>query len=155
MAELRVDPSLKTSFVSSVNTASSIVAIAHEVLAAEIGAKRRTSATRSRIFPTAAALEDDLIYMEPPDWPIPVRQLQGAALLELGRVQDAEAAFRADMKKFPDNGWSLSGLQASLEQQGRTADAAAVKARLAQQWQRADVQVARGRVKPAVAAASR
>ena len=31
------------------------------------------------------------------------------------------------MKKFPDNGWSLSGLQASLERQGKRADAAAVR----------------------------
>ena len=86
----------------------------------------------------AAALEDGLTYMEPPDWPIPVRQLQGAALLELGRAQEAETAFRADMKKFPENGWSLSGLQASLERQGKRADAADVRARLERAWGGAD-----------------
>ena len=57
------------------------------------------------------------------------------------------------MKKFPDNGWSLSGLQASLEKQGRAADAAAVKARLEQQWKMSDIQVAGGR--PREAGASR
>ena len=57
--------------------------------------------------------------MEPPDWPVPVRQLQGAALLEVGRAEEAEAAFNGDLKKFPENGWSLSGLQASLERQGK------------------------------------
>ena len=72
--------------------------------------------------------------MEPPDWPIPVRQLQGAALLELGRAKEAETAFRDDLKKFPDNGWSLSGLQASLERQGRAREAAAVKAQLDPSW---------------------
>jgi hypothetical protein len=86
--------------------------------------------------------------MEPPDWPIPVRQLQGAALLELGRPKDAEAAFRGDMKKFPDNGWSLSGLHASLVQQGLTADAAAVKARLDDMWRKSDVQLAAARARP-------
>ena len=35
----------------------------------------------ARHFAQAVALEDALTYMEPPDWPIPVRQLQGAALL--------------------------------------------------------------------------
>ena len=30
------------------------------------------------------------------------------------RLTDAETAFRDDMKKFPDNGWSLSGLRTSL-----------------------------------------
>ena len=59
------------------------------------------------------------------------------------------------MKKFPDNGWSLSGLQASLEQQGRAADAAAVKARLEEQWRMADVQVAAGRPRDAGRAPSR
>ena len=93
--------------------------------------------------------------MEPPDWPIPVRQLQGAALLELGRAKDAETAFRDDMKKFPDNGWSLSGLQASLERQGRSADAAAVKARLDHQWRMSDIQVAGGRRREAAGQPSR
>jgi hypothetical protein len=101
------------------------------------------------------AIEDGLTYMEPPDWPIPVRQLQGAALLELGRAKEAEDAFRGDMKKFPDNGWSLSGLQASLEKQGRTADAAAVKARLEEQWKMSDIQVAGGRPRESARTPSR
>ena len=88
------------------------------MLSGEIEARKRRADQAARHFAQAAALEDDLTYMEPPDWPIPVRQLQGAALLELGRAKEAEDAFRGDMKKFPDNGWSLSGLQASLEQAG-------------------------------------
>jgi len=145
VAAIKDDPALKTLGVSSVNVASAIVAIGHEVLAGEIEAKKRRADQASVHFAKAVALEDDLIYMEPPDWPVPVRQLQGAALLELGRAKDAEAAFRADMKKFPDNGWSLSGLQTSLEQQGRKADAAAVKARLDEMWNKADVQLASAR----------
>jgi hypothetical protein len=80
--------------------------------------------------------------MEPPDWPIPVRQLQGAALLDLGRFREAEAAFRGDMQKFPDNGWSLSGLLEALQRQRRTQDAAAVKARLTSAWATADIALA-------------
>jgi Flp pilus assembly protein TadD len=89
--------------------------------------------------------------MEPPDWPIPVRQLQGAALLELGRAKEAETAFREDMKKLPDNGWSLSGLQASLEQQKRTADAAAVRTRFDQMWRMSDIKLIAGRPRTAAA----
>ena len=65
--------------------------------------------------------------------------------MELGRAKEAEAAFRGDLKKFPDNGWSLSGLAASLERQGRTADAAAVTARFNDMWKAADVSVAAAR----------
>jgi tetratricopeptide (TPR) repeat protein len=139
MVALKDDPSLKQTYVSSVNTASSIVAIAYEVLEAEIAAHGRRTNDAVRRFAAAVKLEDGLTYMEPPDWPIPVRQLQGAALLALGRARDAQAAFEGDMRKFPENGWSLRGLQASLERQGRTRDAAAVKARLDKAWARADI----------------
>ena len=149
VAAVKDDPSLKTTGISSVNFASAIAAIAHEVLSGEIETRKRRADQAAVHFAQAVALEDDLTYMEPPDWPIPVRQLQGAALLELGRAKEAEAAFRGDMKKFPDNGWSLSGLQASLERQGRATEAAAVKARLEQQWRMSDIQVAAGRPRDA------
>jgi Flp pilus assembly protein TadD len=155
VAKASGDPSLKTLGVSSVNFAASIVGIAHEVLSAEIETRRRRADLAARHFAAAVAIEDNLTYMEPPDWPVPVRQLQGAALLELGRATEAETAFRDDLKKFPDNGWSLSGLQASLEKQGKTADAAAVKARLDQQWKMSDIQVAAGRPRDARRPASR
>ena len=138
VAELKDRPELKTLFISGVNTAYGIVAIAHELLQADIARSRGLVKETRDFMASAAALEDGLTYMEPPDWPIPVRQLQGAALLELGRAQEAEAAFGADMKKFPENGWSLSGLQASLERQGKRADAADVRARLERAWGGAD-----------------
>jgi tetratricopeptide (TPR) repeat protein len=145
LTPLRGDPALEGLWVSSVNPASSVVAIAHEVLQGELAAKRGRAAEAVRHFDQAVALEDGLTYMEPPDWPLPVRQLQGAALLEAGRLREAEAAFRGDLRKFPDNGWSLSGLQATLERQGRAAEAAEVKARFDAAWSGADVTVVSGR----------
>jgi len=145
VASIKPDSALEGLFVSSVNKASAIVAIGNEVLAAEIETKRRRASQALAHFTRAVALEDDLIYMEPPDWPVPVRRLQGAALLELGRVKEAEAAFRGDLRKFPDNGWSLSGLAASLEKQRKRNDAAAAQQRFVEQWKAADIQVAGGR----------
>ena len=138
LATLTDDESLKTLFVSSVNTAANIVGIATEVLSGEIAASERRAALAAKHFAAAVRLEDALIYMEPPDWPIPVRQLQGAALLQVGRLKDAEAAFRGDLRKFPANGWSLSGLATSLERQGRTPEAAEIKRRFNEQWRNAD-----------------
>ena len=136
---------LKSMFISSVNTADRIVAIADQLLQADI-ARARGQVKETRTFLSSAAdLEDRLTYMEPPDWPVPVRQLQGAALLEAGRADEAEAAFIADLKKFPENGWSLSGLHASLDRQGRQADAAAVRARLERAWSGADTALAAAR----------
>ena len=146
VAALKDEASLKTLYVSGVNTGAAVAAIAHEVLSGELRVKQRRAGDAVKHYAAAVALEDSLIYMEPPDWPIPVRQLQGAALLALGRAKDAETAFRGDLVKFPNNGWSLSGLHASLERQGRTQDAASVKAQLDQTWQRADVKLAGGSV---------
>jgi hypothetical protein len=143
---LRDDPSLKPMYVSSVNVAASIVAIAADALAGQIAVAERDAAEATRRFAAAVATEDTLIYMEPPDWPIPARQLQGAALLDLGRAADAERAFRQDLVKFPLNGWSLSGLQASLARQRKTAEAAVAEQQFREAWQRADVQVTGGRV---------
>jgi hypothetical protein len=143
-------------FISSVNTAHSIVSIAYELLQADIARRRGRVAEAASHLSMAVDVEDRLTYMEPPDWPIPVRQLQGAALIEMGRAADAAAAFTADMKKFPENGWSLSGLHASLERQGRKADAALVQARLDRAWSQADTRVAAGRpAVPAVVPAGR
>jgi tetratricopeptide (TPR) repeat protein len=130
VAALKDENSLKTLYVSSVNTGAAVAAIAHEVLSGEIATKQKNATLAMKHYAQAVALEDGLTYMEPPDWPIPVRQLQGAALLQLGRPRDAEAAFRDDMKKFPENGWSLTGMQESLARQKKTAEAAEVKARL-------------------------
>jgi tetratricopeptide (TPR) repeat protein len=145
LAPIRQNAALAQMYVSSVNTAASIVAIAHEVLQGEIAVRERLAAEAATHFARAVALEDGLTYMEPPDWPIPVRQLQGAALLAVDRAREAEAAFAADLRRFPENGWSLSGLQASLERQGRRADAAAVKARFDTAWRGADTAIEGGR----------
>jgi tetratricopeptide (TPR) repeat protein len=143
---LKDDPSLEGMAVSSVNMATSVAAIADEVLAGEIAAARGRAGEAAKHLARAVQLEDGLTYMEPPDWFIPVRQIQGATLLQLGRAREAEAAFRADLQKFPNNGWSLSGLQASLERQGRTKEAAEVKSQFDMAWSRADVQLSAGRV---------
>jgi tetratricopeptide (TPR) repeat protein len=144
-AKTKDDPSLKTLYVSGVNVGSTIASIADEILAGEIAARRQRGDEAAGHFVKAVALEDGLIYMEPPDMPIPVRQLQGAALLTLGRAKEAEAAFRDDLRKFPENGWSLSGLQASLTRQGRSTEAAEIAARLAKTWRLADTEVAGAR----------
>jgi hypothetical protein len=60
----------------------------------------------------------------------------------------AEAAFRGDLRKFPENGWSLSGLAASLERQKKGKEAADVRARFERSWSRADIDVDGGRPKP-------
>ena len=67
----------------------------------------------------AIALEDQLIYTEPSDWPLPARQFLGAYLLQMNNAIEAEAVYRDDLVHHPGNGWSLVGLHKALSLQGK------------------------------------
>jgi tetratricopeptide (TPR) repeat protein len=71
----------------------------------------------------------------------PTRHALGAALLESGKHAEAEAVYRADLKKLPRNGWSLFGLARALRRQGRTDEAAAMDEQLSEVWRNADVEL--------------
>ena len=43
------------------------------------------------------------------------RHLLGAVLLKGGRADDAEAVYRGDLRRHPDNGWALFGLAETLD----------------------------------------
>ena len=55
------------------------------------------------------------------------------------RRDEAEKAFREDLARRPENGWSLHGLAQSLKAQGKNKEASAVEARFKQAWLKADV----------------
>lgn len=82
----------------------------------------------------------------PPDWPLPVRHVLGAVLLDTGRAREAEAVYRRDLEVFPENGWALAGLARSLEAQGRTDEAAAARQRFERAWAHADVEITASRI---------
>ena len=90
----------------------------------------------------AVTLEDRLSYNEPADEFFPTRHLLGAALLDTGKVVEAEAVYREDLKRNPTNGWALLGLSQALEQQGKTAEADATRKRFDSAWAKADTKIA-------------
>jgi Flp pilus assembly protein TadD len=89
----------------------------------------------------AVAREDVLRYDEPPDWIQPVRHALGAALLQAGRFAEAEAVFREDLAKLPENGWALYGLSRALQLQKNTGEASAVEKGFDAVWKQADVRI--------------
>jgi tetratricopeptide (TPR) repeat protein len=96
-------------------------------------------------FREALKIEDAGLYFEPPKWYYPIRQSLGAALLKAGRPAEAEAVYREDLKRFPENGWSLFGLAAALKAQGKSTEAAAVDRRFSKAWSDADVKLTASR----------
>jgi len=123
------------------NTLGAVLAVAVEVLAGHIEAAKRNFPQAIRHLREAARLEDALTYGEPPEWSVPLRQELGRVLLRAGRAAEAEQAFREDLKRFPDNGWSLYGLEQALRARGRAAEADEVAARFSQLWSTADTPV--------------
>jgi tetratricopeptide (TPR) repeat protein len=127
---LAADPSLAGQTTFSNNTGRAILRIAPEVVAGEIAAKREQWDTATLHLERAIRYEDSLIYQEPSDWHAPVRQNLGNVLLAAGRADEAEAVFWEDLKKNPENVWSLAGLAKALRVQKKTTDAALIEARL-------------------------
>jgi tetratricopeptide (TPR) repeat protein len=122
------------------NASGAILAVASEVLAGHVAAAKRDFTAAVTHLREALRLEDALTYGEPPEWSVPVRQELGKLLLSTDRAGEAEQAFREDLKRFPENGWSLRGLELALRAQGRTAEAVATKARFDKSWAGADVE---------------
>ena len=120
------------------NLAVAVLAPAAPYLDGEIAYREEDLDLAIEKLTEAVKLEDSLKYDEPPPWTTPARHALGAVLLEAKRPSEAEAVYRADLRRYPLNGWSLWGLERALEAQGRAADAAAVKAQFDRTWSRAD-----------------
>lgn len=122
-------------------TGPKLLTIASLVLAGDIashaGQFDHAIATLSR----AARIEDSLLYNEPPDWYFPTRHVLGAVLLEAGYAVEAEVVYWQDLKKSPDNGFSLFGLSQALKAQGNEQGAQSFAEKFAQAWQEADVEL--------------
>lgn len=129
----------------SANGATPILAIATETLAGELATKQGDFEKAIAHLHRGVLLEDSLIYNEPPDWHIPVRQSLGAVLLEAGRPLEAEMIYWQDLKRNPENGWALYGLMKSLEAQGKTDQAREIEKRFRKAWARADVRLTASR----------
>jgi tetratricopeptide (TPR) repeat protein len=121
------------------NGAESILEIAVEVLAGELAAKRGDYDHAIARLHRGILLEDNLIYNEPPDWHVPVRQSLGAVLLDAGRFAEAEAIYWQDLSRNRENGWSLFGLMQSLRAQGKEEEAGKVEKQFQKAWSQADV----------------
>jgi tetratricopeptide (TPR) repeat protein len=125
--------------VMTTNTAPQVTKLAEKTVEAEIALARGQTADGIARLREAVILEDDLRYDEPATWYSPVRQRLGRILLATGRSAEAEKAFREDLLRNPENGWSLDGLGKSLKAQGKSAEAADVEKRFKKVWVRADV----------------
>jgi tetratricopeptide (TPR) repeat protein len=115
------------------------LSIAVHALSGEIATRRGDLKAGTTHFREAAKLEDAGLYFEPPKWYYPIRHSLGAALLKAGQHAEAEKVYREDLRRFPENGWSLFGLAQALRAQGKNAEADATESRFRHAWADTDV----------------
>ena len=115
------------------------VQIAELMLAAELAAYDGDIDAATAALRKAIEVEEGLPYDEPPGWHLPARHALGAVLLAEGRAAEAEAVYRAELRRNPENGWSLFGLKEALRAQGDAAGTAEIEARFETAWANADV----------------
>lgn len=120
-------------------TAGNLLGVAMYTLMGDVAAERGDTNAAVGHLKQAIQIEDGLIYDEPPPWYYPVRHSLGALLLAARRAPEAEAVYRDDLKRNPENGWSLFGLSQALLAQGKKDEAASVIKRFKAAWARADV----------------
>lgn len=121
------------------NPAAKVLAVAEAMLEGEILYREKRVEEAVAALEEAVRREEELRYIEPPDWIQPVRHVLGATLMDAGRPVEAERVYRYDLVRHPHNGWSLHGLWQSLAAQGKTDEAAAARALFTQAWKGADV----------------
>jgi tetratricopeptide (TPR) repeat protein len=120
-------------------TERALLKIAERLLAGELAMRRHQHDEAIKSFADAVKLEEDLPYIEPPFWPIPIRHYLGAVLLKAGQPGKAEAVYRVDLAKNPQNGWAQFGLMQSLRAQRKNREADAAEEQWKQAWEHADV----------------
>jgi tetratricopeptide (TPR) repeat protein len=133
-------PGIPESHMWGANNARQVMQVSRTFLAGEIAFGQGRVDEAVQRLQEAVRLEDTLKYDEPPACVVPARHALGAVLLSAGRAKEAEAVYRADLRAYPANYWSLLGLQKALAVQGRKAEAAAAEMDLKRAQARAQVQ---------------
>jgi tetratricopeptide (TPR) repeat protein len=121
------------------NRISDILPVARAMVRGELLFREGRLNEAFAVLREGAGAEDALVYDEPPAWMVPVRHAMGALLMSAGRYAEAEQVYREDLKRNPNNGWGLLGLEQALRAQGKLDEIDELAARRATAWARADV----------------
>jgi tetratricopeptide (TPR) repeat protein len=129
-------------FMSHNNSCEKVLAVGRAVLDGEDFFRAGRTDEAFAALREGERLADELRYDEPWGWMMPVRHPLGALLFEAGRTAEAEAVYRADLERHPNNGWALRGLAKCLAERGDAAtEVAEVEREFKAAWKGADVDI--------------
>ena len=123
------------------NSVQDILLIATNVLDAEIAVASGEIEKAIALYHQAIIAEDNLNYMEPPEWRFPVRRELGSLLLKLGRPQEATTIFWEDLRRHPENGWALHGVVEGASQTKDLEEKQQATDRLKKAWEHSDTEL--------------
>src|SRR5689334_9443422 len=114
--------------------AQDVLTLARSVIDGRIAQAQGSFNSAAGHFAQAAAVQDKLPYTEPPYWYYPVRQSLAAALLQAGRLDEAQVQFERALERAPANGWSYFGLWQLFKTRGDVGGAESAERDLAKTW---------------------
>lgn len=123
------------------NPVGNILPIARAMVRGELLYREGNKDEAFAVLREGIAVEDQLIYDEPPAWMLPVRHALGALLVESGEYVEAEKLYREDLLINRGNGWALVGLREALVGQGKMSEAMALDVKIEQAFASADTVV--------------
>jgi tetratricopeptide (TPR) repeat protein len=136
----KTNPQLKES-PSSFNAGLASLEVAEKVLQGVIAEEKDLLPAAITHFKDAVDKEDGMLYNEPKDWLLPVRQYLGHALLNAKQYLEAEKVYKEDLMANPNNGWSLTGLEKALMHQNKKKEAVTVQQQIRKAFARTDTQI--------------
>ena len=132
------------------NKSRDVLEVAEEMMRGEVAFKSGDKTQGLNHLRKAVELDDGLNYEEPWSWPVPTRHALGALLLEVGKYDEAEAVYRADLgldgklprpSQHPKNVWALHGLHECLKIKKDKTELPHVALLLEQAEARADIKI--------------
>lgn len=135
----QVAATVPTEWTIGFNPAHAVFPLARKMMAGELAFRKGDHDQAFQLLREAAELEDRLLYDEPPSWLQPVRHALGALLMASGNYAEAEQVYETDLKRNPQNGWALLGLEKARRVQRKTEGIHELVRQRSLAWARADV----------------
>jgi tetratricopeptide (TPR) repeat protein len=121
------------------NPGITVVNLAEKILQGIMAEENGDYIKAVSILKEAVDMEDVMLYNEPRDWLLPVRQYLGNTLMKAKQYDEAEKIYKEDLRINPNNAWALTGLQNALTLHGKTTEVAKIKTDLAKALVRCDI----------------
>lgn len=100
------------------NSARKVLEISRELSKGELFYREKRYDIAFECLRKSVDLYDNLVYDEPWDYMQPTRHALAALLLEQGLLEESIDVYLRDLRDYPENVWSLTGLREAYEKSG-------------------------------------